>query len=310
MKKQSKILVTGATGLVGTALTKILREQGFENIIPVKRKECDLTDYTKTLLFFKTHQPDFVFHLAGCVHGILGNLHHRAESYLQNTLMNTHVVDAAHKINVKKIVAMGSGVVYPDLGEALLKENDLWSGPVHASEYSYGYAKRNLLVQLQAYYDSYQMPYAYIISSNLYGPNDRFHSTHGHVVPALVRRFHEARKNKTAVTVWGNGSAQRDFMYVDDMARALILTLQKHEGVINVGSGEICAIRKIVDVLAKHCNLEKSVQWDAEKPNGQLFRAYDLSQLKALGFQPSLSLEEGLIRTYEWFSQNEGQFRE
>jgi GDP-L-fucose synthase len=264
---------------------------------------CDLLDWQEARRFFLEHRPDYVFHLAARVYGIMGNMRNKGSSYLDNVLINTHTVEAARLAGVRKIVAMGSGCVYPYPPPGVpLTEDMVWSGPPHPSEDSYAHAKRAMLAQLMAYQEQYDLPYAFVISGNLYGPRDKFDPEFGHVTPALVRKFHEARLSGGEVTVWGHGTARRDFTYADDCAHALLCIMQSVQGPVNLGSGSVHAIREIVDGLAEITGLTDRVVWDTSKPDGQDHRAYDLSRLFATGFRPQVPLAEGLRRTYEWYA--------
>jgi GDP-L-fucose synthase len=299
----SRIVITGGTGLVGTALTTLLREQGYRNVVAASSAMCNLLDWQETRAFFLEQRPDYVVHLAARVYGIMGNMRNKGSSFLDNTLINTHTVEAARLAGVRKIVAMGSGCVYPYPSPGVpLTEDMVWSGAPHPSEDSYAHSKRAMLAQLVAYQEQYDLPYAFVISGNLYGPHDKFDPEFGHVTPSLVRKFHEARLSGSDVIVWGHGTARRDFTYSDDCARALLSIMQSVQGSVNLGSGSVHAIREVVDGLAAITGLTGRVVWDAGKPDGQDHRAYDLSRLFATGFRPQVSLEEGLRRTYEWYA--------
>jgi GDP-L-fucose synthase len=240
----------------------------------------------------------------------MGNMRHKGSSFLDNTLINTHTIEAARLAGVRKIVAMGSGCVYPYPSPGLpLTEDMVWLGPPHASEDSYAHAKRGMLAQLVAYKEQYDLPYAFVISGNLYGPNDKFDPEFGHVTPSLVRKFHEAAQAGTDVVVWGNGTARRDFMYSDDAAAALLAIMEGVEGAVNMGSGNVHSIREIVETLAALAGMSERVVWDRTMPDGQDYRAYDLSRLLATGFRPQVTLADGLRRTYEWYSAKVGHTR-
>lgn len=305
MDKKAKIFITGGTGLVGTALVKVLTEDGYSNVVALGSKDCDLTDYKATLEFFAKEKPQYVFHLAASVYGIMGNMMNKGASYLDNTLINLSVVEASRLANVEKIVCMGSGCVYPYPSPGLpLKEDMIWQGAPHHSEDSYALSKRGMLAQLNAYKESYDLKSAFVVSANLYGPNDKFDVEYGHVTPSLVRKFFEAKNNNSNVVVWGNGSSQRDFMYSDDAARALVAIMDNLEGPVNLGSGSVHSIREVVESLAEASNMQGRIDWDASKPNGQDFRAYDLSKLDSTGFTAKVDLTEGMRRTYEWYAEN------
>lgn len=305
MNCSDKILITGGTGLVGNALRKVLSEAGFTNVFAMGRNDCDLTDYARTVSFIKSEKPDYVFHLAAQVYGIMGNMENKGKSYLNNTLINLGVVEGARQAQVKKIVCMGSGCVYPYPSPGLpLVETMVWQGAPHDSENSYAHSKRGMLAQLDAYQEESGLDSAFVICGNLYGPHDKFDPNWGHVIPSLVAKFHAAAQKSENVVVWGNGSARRDFTYGDDAARALLAIMQHISGPVNLGSGNVYAIKEIVDTLASICHMENNVEWDATKPNGQDYRAYDLSKLQNAGFKATVSLREGLQTTYDWYVSN------
>jgi GDP-L-fucose synthase len=231
-------------------------------------------------------------------------MENKGVSFRDNVLINTNVIEACRLSGVKKIVAMGSGCVYPYPSPGLpLKEDMVWQGRPHESEDSYAHAKRAMLAQLIAYREQYGLPYAFVISGNLYGPHDKFDVEHGHVTPSLVRKFVEAKSSGGRVSVWGNGSARRDFIYCTDVARALVAIMHHIEGPVNMGSGRVHTIRDIVDELGRITGLTDRVDWDHTKPNGQDYREYDLSILQSTGFQPAISLREGLAVTVDWFTK-------
>lgn len=305
MAPSSCILVTGAGGLVGAALLGCLRDAGFANILTPSSAELDLRDARATNDFFLREKPDYVFHLAARVYGILGNMENKGLSFYDNVLMNLNVVEASRVAGVRKIVAMGSGAVYPyPIPRPLLHEDDVWSGKPHPSEDSYAHAKRAMLAQLVAYQEQYGTEFVFAISGNLYGPNDKYDQVHGHVTPSLVAKFYHAKVTGGRVSVWGNGSAQRDFMYSRDAARALICLMGNGTGAVNIGSGQIHPVRDVVSALAEVTGLQDRVDWDASMPNGQEFRAYNLDRLFALGFVAETTLREGVEQTYEWYSRN------
>jgi GDP-L-fucose synthase len=248
-------------------------------------------------------RPDYVFHMAARVHGLGGNTLYKSDILVDNVLINTNVVEFARRTGVKKIVAMGSGCVYPELkGQQELFEDQVWLGPPHPSEDSYAHSKRLMLAQLHAAHEQYGLSFAFVISGNLYGPHDSFNVEEGHVIPSLVAKFHAARKNCTAVNVWGSGVAIRDFTYADDTARALIAILRNIEGPVNMGSGQRHPIRDIVDTLQSLTGVP--VVWDSYKPDGQLVRYYNLERLASTGFVAKTALAEGIRQTYQWYEEN------
>ncbi len=301
--RSSRILVTGGTGLVGRALTEALLTKGFTNVVSVGTKDCDLRDSIDVRRLMNQVSPDYVFHLAARVHGIGGNLRYKSDVLVDNVFINTNVVEFARQAGVKKIVAMGSGCVYPELkGVDELTEDQIWMGPPHSSEDSYAHSKRVMLAQLEAANQQYGTVFAFAISGNLYGPYDSFNVEEGHVIPSLVAKFHNAKDLGVPVRVWGSGSAVRDFSFCEDTAFALIDILHNVEGPVNMGSGLIHSIKDIVDILQNLTGVE--VEWDSSKPDGQLVRYYNLDKLTASGFKAKTSLKKGVERTYRWYEEN------
>jgi GDP-L-fucose synthase len=304
------ILITGGTGLVGKALTKILTEKGYSNVTSIGSATCDLRDGEAVKSLFTQIQPKYLFHLAARVHGIGGNNKYKSDILFENVMINTNVIEYARRAGVKKIVAMGSGCVYPELqGQQELFEDQIWIGPPHPSEDSYAHSKRLMLAQLEAIRQQYGVSSAFAISGNLYGPYDSFDKNDGHVTPALIAKFHEASLNGGSVKVWGSGVAIRDFSYSEDAANALCEIMLKAEGPINLGSGFRHSIKDIVVILQNICGKSVKVEWDASQPDGQLVRYYNLDKLKAMGFKAGVTLEEGIRRTYEWYASNNASAR-
>jgi GDP-L-fucose synthase len=305
MKLDSKILVTGARGLVGSAIVDELHTQGYTNVIVAGRDDCDLVDGHSVNSFFEKIKPEYVFHNAARVYGIMGNMNNKGLSFYDNCMINTNVVHASHLNGVKKITAMGTGAVYPYPSPGLpLDEDMIFLGRPHHAENSYAQAKRAMLAMLEAYQESYGLEWAYIVSCNLFGPNDKFDMVNGHVVPSLIKKFYNAKKTGGSVTVWGDGSAKRDFMYVADTARVAIEIMNKLNGPVNIGNGKVYAIKEIVDMIAKISNMEDKVVWDSGKPNGQDYRAYDLSKIHSIDFHTKYSIYEGLEKTWKWYQEH------
>ncbi|OIR10717.1 GDP-L-fucose synthase [mine drainage metagenome] len=308
MNKQDKILITGAKGLVGSALVEHLKNEGYANVIEVGRQECDLVDPVSTRQFFEATRPDYVFHAAARVYGIMGNMKNKALSFYDNVMINTNVVDASQKVGVRKITVMGTGAVYPFPSPGLpLREEMIFLGVPHPAEDSYGHAKRAMLAMLAAYQESYGMEWAYVVSCNLFGPRDKFDTEFGHVVPSLVKKFFDAKQRGEKVVVWGDGSAQRDFMYVKDAARVALAIMENIKGAANIGSGTVYRIRDIVEMLAEISGMTGQVLWDSEKPNGQDYRSYDLTKINSIGFKCQYTIREGLEETWNWYSEQMGK---
>ena len=305
MKSDSRVLITGASGLVGSAVVEHFRRLGFSHVISFDRSVCDLTDKAATERAFSRARPDHVFHAAGRVYGILGNMNNHGLSFYDNLLINTNVIEAARLAGVGKITVMGTGAVYPyPSPDKLLKESTIFLGRPHVSERGYADAKRAMLAMLEAYADSYGLKWAYVVSCNLFGPRDRFDEVNGHVVPSLIRKFHLAKTTKVPINVWGDGSARRDFMYVRDAARVIQMIMESLEGPVNIGSGRVLSIRDIVDMLGDITGLADLVRWDPGKPNGQEFRGYSLERIATLDFSCDYTIAEGLKETWEWYVEH------
>jgi GDP-L-fucose synthase len=304
IKLDAPILITGGTGLIGKSLTNLLEILGYTNVLSIGSSDCDLRDGKAVSLLLKESLPEYVFHLAARVHGLGGNSLYKSDILVDNVLINTNVIEQSRRSGVKKIVAMGSGCVYPELkGEEELFEHQIWLGPPHPSEDSYAHSKRLMLAQLDAAKNQYGLSSAFVISGNLYGPNDNFNISEGHVIPSLIAKFYNAKKNGTSVRPWGTGRAVRDFTYSDDAATALFQILQKIEGPINMGSSFRHPISDIVNTL--HDITGVNIEWDNSMPDGQLLRYYNLDKLSATGFVAKTHLIQGIKKTYDWFVDNQ-----
>jgi GDP-L-fucose synthase len=305
LNKADKIVVTGAAGLVGSAVVDHLRAEGYENVIPLARADCDLLDTPATFAFLERSRPDHVFHAAARVYGLGGSMKHQGSSFYENVMINTNVVEASRRAGARKITVMGAGAVYPFPSPGLpLKEDMIFLGRPHPAHAGYANAKRAMLAMLEAYEESYGLKWAYIVSGNLFGPRDRFDVEFGNVVPSLVKKFYDAKKCGGTVQVWGDGSAERDFIYVKDAARAAHAVMSGVDGAVNMGSGGVYRIRDVVEALSELAGTSGRIEWDHSKPNGEAYRGYDLSKLKALGFKPAYSLRAGLEETWNWYCEH------
>ncbi|WP_018701290.1 NAD-dependent epimerase/dehydratase family protein [Amorphus coralli] len=296
------IVLTGSSGVLGAALKSAL-QNAHGDVVSLTSTDGDLRDAKATLEIFEKYKPTAVYHAAARVHGIMGNQMFPAEIYLDNIRINTNVIEAARVTGCQKFVAVSTVAAYPGGIPLPMHEDAIWDGPPHGSEMFYAHAKRVMLAQLEAYKRQFGFDYAYALMTNLYGPHDRFDTAHGHVIPSLVAKFHKAATENSSVLVWGSGRAQRDFLYAVDAAEALLTIGEKGSGAFNVASGETVPIRSVVDGLQRISSVA-DVQWDAEKPDGQLDRSYDVSRLKGLGFEPRHSLEDGLEATYRWYCEH------
>jgi GDP-L-fucose synthase len=300
------ILVTGANGFIGSNLISYLENRSYRNVFGLLSSDCDLTDRRAAQRWFQEVRPAYVFHCAARVRGIAGNMQNQSDGFLKNCLINTHVVEACQIVGVKKIVAMGTVAMYPDSpkdAERGFVECEIWEGPPHESEKGYAHAKRAMLAQL----DTSGLSFALPVCTNMYGGADRFNIETGHCIPSLVRKAYEAKRDGKPMTVWGDGSARRDFLYVKDVARALHLVMDKISGPVNLATGATHSIKDAATILAECAGCE--IEWDTSKPTGQVTRAYDVSTLSAAGFAPRHTLEQGLRETYQWYVKNEAVAR-
>lgn len=302
--RTAPVLITGVSGVMGQALVRYLQDNSFSNVVALTSKDADLTNMEATQAAMDRYRPSLVFHLAARVSGIMGNMRNRGRAYLDNILINTNVIEAARRAGVKKIVAMGTTAIYSDIAPQPLSEDDLWLGPPHHSEAPYGHAKRAMLAQLQAYNEEYGLEYAFCISTNLFGPGDKFDEATGHVIPSLISKFHRALHTGGIVEVWGTGEPQRDFLYSMDAAHALYLIADQGSGPINVASGKPVSIKECVETIANVVGYNGEIRWDTSKPNGQMLRDYNIDCLMGLGFSPKYSLSDGLTETFEWYARN------
>jgi GDP-L-fucose synthase len=305
IKHNHPILVTGANGLAGSAVVEHLHANQFTCVIPLTRNECDLTDMIETRQTFMRTRPRHIFHAAATVYGLGGNMANQAKTCRDNTLINTHVIDAAHLCgSVRKITVMGTNAAYPWPTLLPFKEEQIYNGRPDAGEFGYGHAKRHMLAMLETYQHSYGLEYSYLVSGNLYGPRDRFNSETGHVLPSLIKKFWDAREIGGKVDIWGDGSATRDFLYSKDLARVVQLLMSEDikSGAINIGSGQRVSIQNVVEYLCVISGVSADrVRWDKSKPTGRPNCYADLSRIGALGFTPGYSIEQGLRETWDWY---------
>lgn len=302
--EESRILITGARGLLGGAIARQLRDSCAATVLEPSRDEMDLIDFPAVRYYFESERPTHVFHAAAKVFGIGGNMQFPGEMYYTNSTINSNVIEAARLVGVAKLTCIGTGAVYPvSLDGQLLEERQVWDGPPHGAEWAYAQAKRGMLAQLIAYEQQWGLPYSYSICGNLFGPNDLFDINYGHVIPSLIAKFHRAYSSGGPVSIWGTGIAVRDFSYVDDAARAIIESHLKLTGPVNIASGHIHSIREIVEILDELTGKRLKIEWDTSKPDGQGRRFYDLSKLGSIGFVPNESLASGLSKTWDWYKQ-------
>ena len=299
MDSNSKIFVAGHKGLVGSAIVRHLESQGFTNIITVSRFQCDLTAQNAVEMFFMMEQPEYVFLAAAKVGGIGGNSNYPADFIYENLMIQSNVISSASMVGVKKLLFLGSSCIYPKFPNIPITEDQLMTSPLEESNSAYAIAKIAGMRMCQAYKQQHGFNAISLMPTNLYGINDNFDLENSHVLPAMIRKFHEAEDK---VTLWGDGSAMREFLHVDDLAEACYVCMQKYEDDehINVGTGEDVTIKELAETVAKVVG-NKSIEWDTSKPNGTPRKVLNVDKIKSLGWEPKISLEEGIKSTYEWY---------
>lgn len=296
------ILVTGTTGLLGAAILRQLNAAGTP-CIAASHETVDLKNFDATVAYFEENKPDAIIHTAARVHGLMGNRRFPADVFDDNIAINSSVLRAGRAAGVKRFVAASTVAAYPGDLVHDIHEDQYLNGPPHAGESAYAHSKRAMLGQLDAYKQQYGIDFAYAILTNLFGPGDKFDTENGHVIPSLVSKFHLAATNGGTVPVWGRGRARRDFLYVEDAAAALIHMVDHGEGRMNVATGNTVPIAKVVEILSQVSGVS-DVQWEHDKPEGQLDRSYDVTRLRESGFTHKWSLEDGVRATYEWYNAN------
>ncbi len=305
-----KIFVAGHRGLVGSALTRRLTACGYRNIIAAGREELDLLNNSAVSEFFRSKRPDIVYLAAAKVGGIYANNTYPADFILDNLKVQNNVIEAAWRHGVQKLLFLGSSCIYPKMAPQPIKEEYLLTSSLEPTNEPYAIAKIAGIKLCSALNRQYGTNFISVMPTNLYGPNDNYHPENAHVIPMLLRRFHEAKvKGQPSVTVWGTGAARREFMYADDMAEACIflmenLSAQDIGELINIGTGEDCTIRELAELIKKVVKFNGAIEFDTTKPDGTPRKLMDISRLHRLGWYHKTSLHEGLVKTYEDFFAN------
>ena len=304
MEKSSKIYIAGHRGMVGSAITRKLRQDGFENIIVRTSSELDLRSQDAVNTFFETEKPDYVFLAAAKVGGILANNTYRAEFLYDNLMIESNIIHASYLNKVKKLLFLGSSCIYPKMAPQPLKEEYLLSGLLESTNEPYAIAKITGIKLCEAYWDQYGCKFISAMPTNLYGPGDNYHLQNSHVIPALIRKFHEAKENNAAFAeIWGSGSPLREFMYADDLADACVFLMENYDDKLfmNIGTGEEITIKDLALLVKDVVGFEGEIRFDASKPDGTPRKLMDSTKLHSLGWKHSVSLKEGLAKAYQFF---------
>jgi len=303
MKSDSKILVAGASGMVGSAVVKNLESKGHTNIIKGTRDNVNFINQDETERYFCSEKPEYVFLAAAKVGGILGNKNHKAEMIYQNLMIQNNIIHSSYLHGVKKLLFLGSSCIYPKFAETPIKESALLSGYLESTNDAYATAKIAGIKMCQSYREQYGFAAISLMPCNLYGPNDNFDLETSHVLPAMIAKFHNA---KDSVTLWGDGSAMREFLHVDDLAEACYVCMQNYDEArhINVGTGEDVTIKELAETIASVVDFIGDIEWDTTKPNGTLRKVMNVDRIKALGWEPQINLHNGISKTYKWYKEN------
>ena len=297
MDSKSKFYVAGNTGLVGSAIVRMLKKKRFYNIISSPSSHWDLTVQNRVEQFFRINQPEYVFLAAAKVGGIGANSESPAHFIYDNLMIQTNIIDCAYRYGAKKLIFLGSSCIYPKFANQPIKEEELMTGALEPSNDAYATAKIAGIKMCQAYRQQYGFNAISVMPTNLYGPNDNYDLEKSHVLPAMIRKFHEAEDK---VTLWGDGSARREFLHVDDLAEALYLLLNQYNEAspINVGTGEDVTIKELAETVGSVVG-NKEIEWDKSKPNGTPRKVLDVSKIKSMGWKPTISLRDGIESTYQ-----------
>jgi GDP-L-fucose synthase len=313
MEKTSRIYIAGHRGLVGSAIMRKLDQNGYNKIIAVDQDELDLTNQAAVESFFNVEKPEYVFLAAAKVGGILANSTYPAEFIYQNLAIALNVINASYKYGVNKLLNLGSSCIYPKLAAQPLKEEYILSGPLEPTNEAYAIAKISAIKLCRYYNEQYGTNFISAMPTNLFGPGDNFDLNGSHVLPALIRKFHEAHKNSTDVTLWGDGTPFREFLYSDDLADALLFLMEKYDynaigEFINVGVGKEISIKDLAVKVASIIGYEGKVNWDISKPNGTPRKLLDISKIQKLGWNAKTTIDEGIFMAYNDFLKRSNDY--
>lgn len=304
MEKSSKIYIAGHRGLVGSAILRLLQERGYSNVITRTRAELDLTDQTGVKEFFEKEKPEYVFLAAAKVGGIYANNTYPADFIYQNLQVQNNVIHNSYMHGVKKLCFLGSSCIYPKFSPQPMKEEYLLDGKLEPTNEPYAIAKIAGIKMSQSYNRQYGTNNISVMPTNLYGPNDNFDLQNSHVLPALIRKFVEAKENHSpSVTLWGTGKPRREFLYVDDMADACIYLMQNYDSgeIINIGTGEDVTILELAELIRTTVGYHGTLEFDSSQPNGTPRKLLDVSKLHSLGWRAKVTLKEGIRKTIDWY---------
>lgn len=319
MNRTSRIYIAGHRGLVGSAILRRLKTEGYSNFILKTHKELDLERQSNVVVFFEKEMPEYVFLAAAKVGGIVANNTYPADFIYNNLIIQANIVHSAYRYGVKKLLFLGSSCIYPKFAQQPMKEEYLLTGELEPTNEPYAVSKIAGIRMCQSYNRQYGTNFISVMPTNLYGPNDNFDLNSSHVLPAMIRKFHDAKMNRQGVvTLWGTGSPRREFLHVDDLAEACVFLMQNVDAVsftphasrfmsydlLNIGTGEESTIKELADMIKEIVGYDNDIVWDTTKPDGTPRKLLDVSKLKSLGWSPRISLKEGIKTTYQWYCNN------
>lgn len=306
MDSESKVFVAGNRGLVGSAIVRNLINKGYKNIYSAPRTHFNLSNQNDVEKYFEVNRPEYVFLAAAKVGGIKANNDYPAQFIRDNLQIQTNVIDAAYRHGVKKLLFLGSSCIYPKMANQPITEDQLMTGPLESTNDAYAIAKIAGIKMCQAYRKQYGFNAISLMPTNLYGPNDNFDLETSHVFSAMIAKFHNATQNNESINLWGDGSAMREFLHVDDLAEACYVCMQNYDSpeIINVGTGKDVKIWELASIISEVIGFPGEIAWDFTKPNGTPRKVLNVDKIKSLGWEPKISLLEGIESTYKWYKEN------
>ncbi len=308
MDNKSKVFVAGHNGLVGSAIIRNLQSKHYENIYWIRRENCDLTNKIQVDAYFEQAKPEYVFLAAAKVGGIGANNDYPAEFIYDNLMIQSNIIDAAYRNGVKKLVFLGSSCIYPKMAKQPISEDALMTGPLEPTNDAYATAKIAGIRMFRAYRQQYGFNAISLMPTNLYGPNDNFDHNTSHVLPAMISKFDGSldKSEHWEVELWGDGTPKREFLHVDDLAEACVKCMQDYDEPepINVGTGEDVTIKELAEIIADVVGYKNNIKWNTDKPNGTPRKVLNVDKIKSLGWEPKITLREGIKSTYTWYKEN------
>ena len=307
MDSDSRVLIAGANGMVGSAIVRNLESKGYTNIIKGTRDDVDFTNQDETERYFCSEEPEYVFIVAAKVGGIMANSNYKADFLTENLQIQTNLIQQSYNFGVKKLLFLGSSCIYPKFATQPITEDQLMTGALEPTNDAYAIAKIAGIKMCQAYKEQYGFNAISLMPTNLYGPNDNFDLETSHVFPALIRKFHEAKEsNSPYVECWGDGSAMREFLHVDDLAEACYRCMISYDSseIINIGTGQDLTIKDITELISIIIGYKGEIKWDTSKPNGSPKKVLNVDKIKTLGWSPKIGVRQGIYNTYEWYKEN------